>query len=270
VRLASGQVAVVTGGASGIGRGMVDAFAARGLTVVLADVEVSALDAAVAELTESGVTAIGVPVDVRDADQVQELADRVLTDLGRVDVVCNNADVVTARLPVWAQSAEDWRWIVDVNLMGVANGIRAFVPAMVECGRGHVVNTSSIAGLSTIPGGGQGAYSATKHAVVGLSETLRIELDLVAPEVGVTVLCPGPVPSRIHDAARNRPMQPGVPDEVEGLPTPDFALALEPVAASVVGEQVADAVEAGLLYLLPGPGTPEMARSRVDRLLADI
>jgi NAD(P)-dependent dehydrogenase (short-subunit alcohol dehydrogenase family) len=270
MKLEAGQVAVVTGGASGIGRGMADAFVRRGLVVVLADIELAQLDVAVKELTGGGATAVGVQVDVRDPEAMEALATRVVAELGQVDVLCNNAGVVTTRLPIWAQTAEDWRWIVDVNLLGVANGVRAFVPRMIEAGHGHVVNTSSIAGLSTIPGGGQGAYSATKHAVVGLSETLRIELDLVAPEIGVTVLCPGPVPSRIHDAARNRPMEPGVATEVAGLPKPDFALTLEPVGADVVGEQVAEAIESGLMYLLPGPGTAEMARNRLERVLADL
>lgn len=271
MRLEPGQVAVVTGAASGIGRGLVDAFAARGLVVVLADVERKALERAVAEVASTGATALGVPVDVRDPDQVDALAATVLRELGRVDVLCNNAGVVTPRAPLWQQTFADWQWTVEVNLLGVANGVRAFVPHLVEAGRGHVVNTASIAGLATIPGGGNGAYSATKHAVVGLSETLRLELSLVAPQIGVTVLCPGPVPTRIHDAARNRPDEAARPAEpADGLPQPDFGLTLEPVPADAVAAQVLDAVESGREYVLTAPDIVPMARERAQHLLDEL
>lgn len=271
MRLEPGQVAVVTGAASGIGRGLVDAFAARGLVVVLADVEREALEDAVTEVASTGAAALGVPVDVRDPDQVDALAARVLRDFGRVDVLCNNAGVVTPRAPVWQQSFADWQWTVQVNLLGVANGVRAFVPHFVETGRGHVVNTASIAGLATIPGGGNGAYSATKHAVVGLSETLRLELSLVAPEVGVTVLCPGPVPTRIHDAARNRPGDAARTERpADGLPKPDFGLSLEAVPADAVAAQVLDAVEAGREYVLTAPDIVPMARARAQHLIDEL
>ena len=270
MRLEAGQVAVVTGGASGIGRAMVDAFAARGLTVVLADIEPDSLDAAVRELTGAGVTAVGVQVDVSDHASVDGLAERVLRELGRVDVVCNNAGIIAPRRPLWEHTPDDWRWTLDVNLLGVANGIRAFVPAMIEAGRGHVVNTASMAGLTTIPGGGNGAYSATKHAVVGLSETLRVELDEVAPEVGVTVFCPGPVPSRIHDSARNRPAELADTGPVAVPATTSSMTPLAPVDPAVVGEQVADAVEAGRMYLVTSADVATYARVRMAGVLADL
>ena len=134
---------------------------------------------------------------------------------------------------------------------------------------GHVVNTASIAGLAPVPGGGNGAYTASKHAVVGLSETLVEELVAIGADVGVTVLCPGPVPSRIHTADRNRPPDLVAPGADRGS-LPDFQLALEPVDATTVAEQVCAAIEADRRYLLPGPGTPEMARRRIDRVLADL
>jgi NAD(P)-dependent dehydrogenase (short-subunit alcohol dehydrogenase family) len=270
MRLEAGQVAVVTGGASGIGRAMVDAFAARGLTVVLADIEPDSLDAAVRELTGAGVTAVGVQVDVSDQASVDGLAERVLRELGRVDVVCNNAGIIAPRRPLWEHTPDDWRWTLDVNLLGVANGIRAFVPAMIEAGRGHVVNTASMAGLTTIPGGGNGAYSAAKHAVVGLSETLRVELDEVAPEVGVTVFCPGPVPSRIHDSARNRPAELADTGPVAVPATTSSMTPLTPVDPAVVGEQVADAVEAGRMYVVTSADVATYARVRMAGVLADL
>ena len=268
--LEAGQVAVVTGGASGIGRAMVESFASRGLIVVLADVEPDSLDTAVRELTEGGATAVGVRVDVGDPASVDGLAERVLRELGRVDVVCNNAGIIAPRRPLWEHTPDDWRWTLDVNLLGVANGVRAFVPAMIEAGRGHVVNTASMAGLTTIPGGGNGAYSASKHAVVGLSETLRVELDEVAPDVGVTVLCPGPVPSRIHDSARNRPAALADSGPV-AVPTKTSSMvALTPVGPAVVGEQVARAVEEGRMYLVTGSDVGDLARARLDRVRQDL
>jgi NAD(P)-dependent dehydrogenase (short-subunit alcohol dehydrogenase family) len=270
MKLEAGQVAVVTGGASGIGRAMVDAFAARGLTVVLADVDTDSLDTAVRELNGTGATAVGVQVDVSDHSSVAGLAERVLRELGRVDVLCNNAGIIAPRRPLWEHTPDDWRWTLDVNLLGVANGIRAFVPAMIEAGRGHVVNTASMAGLTTIPGGGNGAYSATKHAVVGLSETLRVELDEVAPEVGVTVFCPGPVPSRIHDSARNRPAELADTGPVAVPAKTSSMTPLTPVEPAVVGEQVADAVEAGRMYVVTSADVATYARVRMAGVLADL
>ncbi len=270
MKLEPGQVAVVTGGASGIGRGIVDALASRGLTVVVADVEQDALDRAAAEIAAQGASVLAACIDVRRPEQLDDLADRVIGEFGRVDVVCNNAGVITSPAPAWAQSAADWLWTVQVNLLGVANGIRAFVPHLVEAGRGHVVNTASLAGLSTIPGGGNAAYSATKHAVVGLSETLRLELELVAPEVGVSVLCPGPVPTRIHDAERNRPPDLTRSGTAEELPKPDFGLQLERVPAHAVGELVADAIESRREYVLTSPDLIPMVRSRAEHLLNQV
>lgn len=270
MRLEPGQVAVVTGAASGIGRGLAEGFLRRGLAVVAADVEAEALGSAVVEMSTLG-RVVGEVTDVRDPDALLRLAARTLDELGRVDVVCNNAGVITPRLPVWEQSPEDWRWTLEVNLLGVVNGIRAFVPHLVRQGSGHVVNTSSIAGLAPLPGGGNGAYTASKHAVVGLSETLVEELVTVGADVGVTVLCPGPVPSRIHTAERNRPAELVAAAAGAGsLPPPDFQLTLEPVDAARVGDVVCAAIESGRRYVLPGPGTAEMARRRIDGVLADL
>jgi NAD(P)-dependent dehydrogenase (short-subunit alcohol dehydrogenase family) len=206
--------------------------------------------------------------DVRDAEDVSALAAEVMARFGRVDVVCNNAGVISSPAPAWEQSAHDWLWTVQVNLLGVANGVRAFVPHLVAAGRGHVVNTSSIAGLTAIPGGGNAAYSATKHAVIGFSETLRLELSLVAPEVGVTVLCPGPVATRIHDAERNRPSDLHAPGtETAVLPKPDFGLELERVQPTVVAAQVLEAIEEGREVVLPTPDLVPLATARVEHLL---
>jgi NAD(P)-dependent dehydrogenase (short-subunit alcohol dehydrogenase family) len=270
VKLVPGMVAVVTGAASGMGRAMADAFAALELRVVMVDVERRALDVAVEEVGSTGAAVLGVLADVRDAVQVADVAARTRDAFGPADVVCVNAGVITARLPVWQQPATDWAWTLEVNVLGAANTVRAFVPDMVERGRGHVVFTASIAGLAPLPGGGNGAYSASKHAIVGLAETLRVELEEHAPDVGVTLLCPGPVPTRIHDAARNRPTDKpatdvGGPDE-----TPRFSHGMATVGASDIAGAVIKGIEENLLYLVPGAGTAAHARRRIERLLADL
>ena len=268
MRLEAGQVAVVTGAASGIGRALVDALASRGLIIIAVDIEKAALDSTVAEVSAGGGKIEGHAVDVRTPEGLRAVADHVISMFGRVDLLCNNAGVVTSRLPVWEQSFDDLRWTTEVNLYGVANGIRAFVPQMVSAGRGHVVNTASIAGLAPIPGGGNAYYSASKHAIVGLSETLMIELAHLAPAVGVTILCPGPVPSGIHDAARNRPGDLDCRSRGTGPSSePGFDLNLVSVPAATVAESVIDAIETRRPYLLTAPDVGVLARERVARLL---
>ena len=265
----SGQVALVTGAASGIGAAIARALAERGVHTVLLDVEQPALDATVASLIDSGTSAEGVVVDVRDPIALQSVADSIYAQHGRIDVLVNNAGVVTARRPVWEQSYEDLRWTCEVNYFGVVNGIRAVVPYMVEAGVGHVVTTSSLAGLSPIPGGGNGVYSATKHAVVGLAETLRVELDNAAPEVGVTVLFPGPVPTRIKDAGRNRPAE--FSDSApEPGPAPEFGLVMETVPTEVVAQQVVNAIETNRMYVCTASDVATMGLSRIARLQNDL
>ncbi|CAN5514319.1 SDR family NAD(P)-dependent oxidoreductase [soil metagenome] len=198
----TGKVAVVTGGASGIGLAMARAFAAEGMQVVLADIEADALDKAVANLPE-GTEAEGVVCDVSSYDQVEALRDRAVERFGAVHVLCNNAGV-SAGGPVWAHSLDDWNWVLGVNLWGVIHGVKAFTPLLIEQGDGHIVNTASMAGLTSPPF--MSIYNVSKHSVVTLSETLFADLQLAgSPGVGVSVLCPGWVQTRIHEAGRNRP-----------------------------------------------------------------
>lgn len=274
MKLETGQVAVVTGAASGIGRGLVEAFVARGLSVVGVDVEAGALDAMVAEVNggagdgtgESGTgQVVGRVVDVRDPEALLALAADVVGTFGRVDVVCNNAGVITSRLSTWEQPHSDVQWTTEVNFYGVVNGVRAFVPHFIAAGHGHVVNTASVAGLSTIPGGGQAAYSASKHAVVGLSETLALELATVAPEVGVTVLCPGQVPTKIRDARRNRPAD--RPETGASTVLPDFRLTMDVATPAEVAEMVLAAIEDGLFYLVTAPDAGQWARTRAQGVI---
>jgi NAD(P)-dependent dehydrogenase (short-subunit alcohol dehydrogenase family) len=262
VQLERGDVAVVTGAASGIGFGIAQAFADRGLRVVLADVEAAALAEAVRQIDGS----LGVPTDVSERAQVQSLHDQAVDRFGRVDVVCNNAGVGIAPRVVWEMHELDWKWVLGVNLWGVVHGVGVFVPGMVERGRGHVVNTASIMGLGSWPL--SGPYTVSKHGVVALSETLRTELAQKAPGVGVTVLCPSYVPTRIADAARNRPAS-LTPTGQAPLP-PRELRGHTPVAPRTVGDQVVDAIERGRFYLPTHPGQDAVVRQRFEVMLADL
>lgn len=196
-----GRIAVVTGGGSGIGRALVHAFAAEGMHVVVADIEAGAAEAVAAEAQERGVKALAVATDVADPASLQALADRTQQEFGHVNVLCNNAGVYLAGSLAEA-TREQWDWLLAVNLFGVIEGVRACLPLLRAAGAGEaqIVNTASGAGLSAAPG--IGVYNTTKFAVVGFSETLRRDL---APEgIGVSVLCPGGVNTRIFEAARNR------------------------------------------------------------------
>src|SRR3954452_10688409 len=208
----NGRVAVVTGGASGIGFALASAFAAEGMKVVLGDIEAPALDDAVAKLEASGAEVIGVRTDVSDDAQVAALAAAAVERFGAIHVACNNAGVGGGGLS-WEVPLDTWEWVLGVNMWGVIHGIRAFVPIMIQQPEAHLVNTASVAGL--VAGPFMSPYNASKHAVVAMSETLHHELGMLAPHVKVSVLCPGWVRTRIADAERNRP------DHLADTPTPE-------------------------------------------------
>ena len=199
-----GHVAVVTGAASGIGAALAAAFAAAGGRVVLADVEISALERAGDRLRAGGAEVLAVPTDVADADAVERLAQATIDHFGRVDVLCNNAGVSTFNRLI-DQTLADWRWVLGVNLWGVVHGVSSFLPIMRAQGTpAHIVNTSSIAGLwsgvSFI-----GPYAVSKVGVVSLSETLHAELRSEKIPIGVSVLCPSSVDTNVMEGERNRP-----------------------------------------------------------------
>jgi NAD(P)-dependent dehydrogenase (short-subunit alcohol dehydrogenase family) len=265
MKLDEGQAAVITGGASGIGLGLARAFAARGLSVVLADIDAATLDASVAEMRAGGAEVVGVPTDVRDAAQVDALREAALDAFGRVDVICNNAGVVASPLrPLWEFSLDEWYWVLDINLRGVIHGLRSFVPHLVEQGHGHILNPSSLAGLATVPG--IAPYTASKRAVVGLSETLHAELARQAPGVGVTVLCPAMVATRLGESSTltrpggATPVTP--PPEADEIPPPDRGV----ISADEAAAETIAAIEAGILHVAPGMGAVDMASKRVDLL----
>jgi NAD(P)-dependent dehydrogenase (short-subunit alcohol dehydrogenase family) len=198
----SGRVAVVTGGASGMGRAMAERFLGEGMRVAIGDIEPGALDATARELSGRG-EVLPVVTDVSDPSSVEGFAARVTDRFGSYDVVCNNAGVPGHLGRLWETPLEDWRWVLEVNLMGVVHGIRSFVPALVAQGSGHVVNTASLAGWVGVAG--LGPYSATKHAVLAISDALRKELDASQSGVGVSVLCPGLVNTALMTGERNWP-----------------------------------------------------------------
>jgi NAD(P)-dependent dehydrogenase (short-subunit alcohol dehydrogenase family) len=262
-----GRVAVVTGGASGIGRALAARFVAEGMRVAIADVEAGPLEATAAELG-----ALAVRTDVRDPDAVQALADRVVDELGGVHVVCNNAGVGGGGLMKDA-TLNDWRWVLEVNLWGVVHGLHAFLPHLLanEDG-GHVVNTASLAGLMPAPG--IGPYAASKYAVVGLSEALRDELAADGARVGVSVLCPGYVRTNIFRSQRNRPAElrddrpkPQARQANDAIIEQVAQQAIEPEA---VAAQVLDAIRADRFWVITHPDMVEPYLRRHDEIVASL
>lgn len=267
----SGRVAVVTGAASGIGRGMAEAFIAEGMKVVLADVERSALDATTQQLSSQGAEIVGVECDVSKAQSVDALASAALDAFGAVHVVCNNAGVAGGGAgPSWEHPLDDWDWVLGVNLMGVVHGIRSFVPILLEQDDGgHIMNTASIAGL--LHGGG--SYGVSKHAVVALSESLFTELAQLGPKIGVSVLCPGWVNTRIIESERNRPE---APREVPGEQAPQ-AEAMRKIVTDLiqggldpreVGNIVVEAIRVRRFYVFTHPWQ-NMVEQRMQNILQD-
>jgi NAD(P)-dependent dehydrogenase (short-subunit alcohol dehydrogenase family) len=273
MKLREGQVAVVTGGGSGIGLAMAEEFARRGLHVVLGDIDDGDLAAAEALLTDLGAPVAAAHVDVTDPQQVDQLAELTLERFGRVDVVCNNAGTVGKNMPLWEFELVEWEWILSVDLWGVIHGIRSFVPHLVEQGHGHVVNTASMAALTTVPL--NGPYNAAKHAVLSISETLSADLQQRAPGVGVTVLCPGPTLTRMMvEGGRSRPAH-LMPKEDKGVapqlnPGTFAASAAAMMSAEQVAEAVVVAIDRNQLYLAPHVTAWERVAPRFERIEHDV
>ena len=240
-----GKVAVITGGASGIGKAMAERFRDDGMKVVIADIEQTALDATAEEL---GID--GIRTDVSDLTSVEALAAQVLERHGAVHLLCNNAGVGGGgRLD--NQTMRDWQWVVGVNLWGVVHGLQVFLPLLqANPDGGHVVNTASMAGLAPFPG--IGVYNATKYAVVGISETLAIEL--AGSSVGVSVLCPGVVNTNIFSSQRNRPEHLRNPQRnAAARAANDELVGQEGIDPSVVADKVANAIREGEFWIITHP-----------------
>jgi NAD(P)-dependent dehydrogenase (short-subunit alcohol dehydrogenase family) len=272
-----GRVAVVTGAASGIGLGMARRFAREKLRVVLADIEAPALEEARAELEKAGAEVLAVRTDVSSADAVQELAQRAHEAFGKVHILCNNAGVAGGAGGaggIWQTNDKDWQWVLGVNLMGVVHGLQAFVPRMLEHGEeGHIVNTSSILGVTS---GNGSIYSVTKHAVTRLTEGLSMDLRMRKAQIGVSVLCPGLIATRIVTSGRNRPEH--LRNEVQGIPADAIRERMEMaqqrfmeagMPADQVGDMVFDAIREGRFYIFTHPDLKKGVKNRMDDILND-
>ena len=262
-----GKVAVVTGAGSGIGGELALACAREGAAVVLADVDERGMAETAALAAPTGRETLQVRCDVSKLADIEALADRTYERFGASHLLFNNAGVAVCG-PTWTSTAEDWTWILGINLMGVVHGVRTFVPRMLaQKDACHVVNTASVAGLLSLPG--SSAYCVTKHGVVTLSECLRHELRLEGAAIGVSVLCPAFVATGIFESARNRPKELAAtnprakPYEEAGRQ----AVAAGRLSAADVARITLDAVKADRFYVLPHPKIKAAVESRMRDIL---
>lgn len=273
MKLEPGQVAVVTGGANGIGFALCEQFAKAGLDVVMSDVDDDSLTASAGRLADAPGRVLPVRADVTSPEDVGRLAERTLAEFGQVDVVCNNAGTVGKNMPMWEFERVEWEWIMAVDFWGVIHGISAFVPHLVAQGHGHVVNTASMAALTTVAL--NGPYNAAKHAVLSVSETLAADLRTQGVDVGVTVVCPGPTRTRLMtEGPRERPerYRPKadrgvVPQRNPNTFTGSTDHLLEPDG---LARQILDAIESGQFLLAPHPGSLPRVQARVRPLIDDL
>ena len=264
MELREGQVAVVTGGGSGIGLAMAERFAGAGLNIVIADVQDDALEHAAEQLRALGVDVLAVRTDVSKVDDVEALAAATLERFGAVHVVCNNAGVA-GRADAWFGPLSSWEWVMGVNFWGVVHGCRAFLPHLL--GGGHIVNTASMAGL--IPGFGP-SYDASKHAVVAISEDLHHAMTAAGLPVGVSALCPGWVRTNILESDRNWPAELGEKPTIDpggAAVEPHVRRALaEGATPAYIADEVAGAVGAGRFWVIPQQEFLELAVRRWDSI----
>lgn len=262
-----GKVAVVTGGGSGIGRELALACAREGMRVVIADVDGSGMDETLRLL--GAAESLAVRCDVSQAGQVESLAEEAYARFGAVHLLFNNAGVAVCG-PAWTTTAEEWQWVLGVNLMGVAHGIRAFVPRMLAQGDPcRVVNTASAAGLISVAG--SSVYCVSKHAVVTLSECLQHELAREGAQVGVSVLCPAFVPTGISDSARNRPPELATDNPLGEPYARQVRKAVESgrLSAAEVAATTLEAVKAGRFYVIPHGKIKALVEVRMQDILGE-
>jgi len=255
------RTAVITGAASGIGLALTKRLLEEGMSVVMADVEAETLSREASALTDSGAKVLAVECDVSDSDQIANVRDQALAKFGAVHLLMNNAGVASGS-PNIRTKPQVWDWVVGVNLLGVAYGVSAFAPLMVEQGEGHIVNTASEAGLCATPM--LGSYHATKYAVVGLSESLFMELD--GTGVGVSCLCPELVDTKIFESGRNAPPATGIkaPPEIPISQIEQFMSTVAMDPRDVAG-QIVYAVRANQFWVV----THQVTRARASQRNAD-
>ena len=250
----AGKVAVVTGGASGLGLAMAQKFADQGMNIVIGDIEAEPLAMAEAAIAQKGVKVLAQRSDVAKAEDIEALAEAAYARFGNVHILCNNAGIGGARGNSWELSLDDWRWVIDVDLWSVVHGIRSFVPRMIAGGEeGHIVNTASVAGL--ISGAVGTPYTVAKFGVVSMTESLYYELNRAGHNIGVSVLCPGFVDTNIYDSGRNRQAEYG---EARRLTAEDeqaraflAARRAKLLQAPDIAEMVFEAITTGDLYVIP-------------------
>jgi len=272
----NGGTAVITGAGSGFGLEASRIAARLGMNVVMADVQQDALDTAAAEIRALGVPVLAQRLDVAKAAEVEALGAAAFERFGAPNVVFNNAGVGAGGL-IWEHTLKDWEWVVGVNLMGVAHGVRVFTPMMLDAAkrdpawRGHIVNTASMAGMVCAPN--MGVYNVTKHAVVALSETLYQDLRLVTDQVGASVLCPFFVPTGIHQSHRNRPA-----DLRDGAAKPtksqliaqamsNKAVTSGKLTAAEVAQMVFDAIADDRFYIFSHPKSLASVQTRLEDIM---
>ncbi len=270
------KTAVLTGAGSGFGLECARLGARLGMRLVLVDVQKDALDRAAAELKEIGAEVLACSVDVSRADQMDALGQTVMQHFGVPHMVFNNAGVAAGGL-IWETSAREWDWVLGVNLMGVAHGVRVFTPMMLAAAQadpayqGHIVNTASMAGLLSAPN--MGVYNVSKHAVVTLSETLYQDLGLVTTQIGASVLCPFFVPTGIAQSERNRPAtlqasdQAPTRSQLVGQAMSEKAVESGKVSAADVAQRVFDAVAANQFYIYSHPKAIRSVQTRMEDVM---
>lgn len=265
MKIQSGQVAVITGAGSGIGRALALACAARGMHLVIADIELSAANETAAMAAKHGVTAIAIEVDVSDPQQINDMAEQCWQQFDSCDLLINNAGV-SVNKPLAECTASDWQWVFSVNTLAIGYAIAAFLPRMKSQGGGHIVNTASMAGLAPLPH--FGPYVASKYAVLGLSETLALET--AENRIGVSVLCPGVVNTRIFESERNRPNASTTAqvadNDREGMET-DFDNAYSrALTPNEVADIVLEAVIENRLYVITHPEWAPLFQQRSNAI----
>ena len=272
------RVAVITGAASGIGLGMAQAFAQRGMKLVLADVDQAALDSAVAQFKAEGIEAIGQHCDVSKLEALQSLADTTMASYGAVHVLCNNAGVglTTSTMNI---KLEDWRWMIDIDLWGPIYGIEVFLPLIEQQGEGHVCSTSSMAGLTSSRS--LGAYNVAKRGVVALMTTLERELRSRNSPITASVLCPGPIntnissnsvanrPARTGSAKQRKPRDPAAQAIADRKQAKIQALLEEGMQPLEVGNLVADAIVNDKFWILTHPEWIKGLQKELDAMRDD-
>lgn len=268
-----GRTAVITGAGSGFGLEVARLAAREGMQLVLADVQTDALEAAAAELQALGAPVLARRVDVARAAEVEALGAATMERFGVPHFVFNNAGVGAGGL-IWEHSAADWEWVLGVNLMGVAHGVRVFTPMMLQAAavdptwQGHIVNTASMAGLLNPPN--MGVYNVSKHAVVSLSETLYQDLSLVTDQVHASVLCPYFVPTGIHQSHRNRPDAPTAPptrSQLIAQAMSEKAVTSGKLAAADVAALVFDGLRANRFYIVSHPQALGAVQTRLEDVM---